>query len=152
VHRARHIQTPLPLAPWGEGSVPSNRCACPSMGSVCVVGVARPCLPSEPVDELGVRCTVPVATMKPRVRKSVSGGGAILAAKGSTTGLCQPALAWTGLQIGSNGTSGCTLLVAIDISYVALQADGIVNVALHRQYSPGIIFIFSQGRKDRYHV
>jgi hypothetical protein len=48
------------------------------MGSVCAVGVARPCLPSEPVDELGVRCTVPVATMKPRVRKSVSGGGASL--------------------------------------------------------------------------
>jgi hypothetical protein len=27
-----------------------------------------------------------------------------------------------------------------------------VNVALHREYSSGIVFIFSQGRKDLYHV
>jgi hypothetical protein len=40
----------------------------------------------------------------------------------------------------------------LDIPYVALQAHGIVNVALHQEYSPGIIFIFSQGRKDLYHV
>jgi hypothetical protein len=40
----------------------------------------------------------------------------------------------------------------VDISYPALQAHGIINVALHREYSPGIIFIFSQGRKDLYHV
>jgi hypothetical protein len=26
------------------------------------------------------------------------------------------------------------------------------NITLHREYSPGIIFIFSQGRKDLYHV
>jgi hypothetical protein len=32
------------------------------------------------------------------------------------------------------------------VSYAALQAHGIVIVALHREYSPGIIFIFSQGR------
>jgi hypothetical protein len=29
----------------------------------------------------------------------------------------------------------------VDVSYAALQAHGIVNVALHREYSPGIIFI-----------
>jgi hypothetical protein len=41
----------------------------------------------------------------------------------------------------------------VDVSYTAPQARGIVNVAaLHRGYSPGIIFIFSQGRKNPYHV
>jgi hypothetical protein len=30
----------------------------------------------------------------------------------------------------------------VDVSYAAPQAHGIVNVALHREYSPGIIFIF----------
>jgi hypothetical protein len=40
----------------------------------------------------------------------------------------------------------------VDISYVAPQAHGIVNVTLQQEYSPGIIFIFSQGRKDLYHV
>jgi hypothetical protein len=42
--------------------------------------------------------------------------------------------------------------VVVDISYVAPQAHGIANVALHRAYSLGIIFIFSQWRKDLYHV
>jgi hypothetical protein len=41
---------------------------------------------------------------------------------------------------------------ALNVSYAAPQAYGIVNVALHREYSPGILFIFSQGRKDLYHV
>jgi hypothetical protein len=40
----------------------------------------------------------------------------------------------------------------VDISYVAPQAHGIVNVALHQEYSPVIVFIFFQGRKDLYHV
>jgi hypothetical protein len=40
----------------------------------------------------------------------------------------------------------------VDVSYTAPQADGIVNVALHREYCSCIIFIFSQGRKDLYHV
>jgi hypothetical protein len=40
----------------------------------------------------------------------------------------------------------------VDVSYTAPQAHGIVNVALHWEYSPGIVFIFSQGRKDPYHV
>jgi hypothetical protein len=40
----------------------------------------------------------------------------------------------------------------VDISYAVLQAQGIINVVLHQEYSPGIIFIFSQGRKDLYHV
>jgi hypothetical protein len=44
-----------------------------------------------------------------------------------------------------------TLLV-VDVSYTTLQADGIVNVALHWEYSPGIVFIFSLGWKDLYHV
>jgi hypothetical protein len=41
---------------------------------------------------------------------------------------------------------------AVDVSDAAPQAHGIINVALHWEYSPGIIFIFSQGRKDLYHV
>jgi hypothetical protein len=41
---------------------------------------------------------------------------------------------------------------AIDVSYAAPQAHEIVNVALHREYSPGIVFIFCKGRKDLYHV
>jgi hypothetical protein len=43
-------------------------------------------------------------------------------------------------------------MIPIDVSYAALQAHEIVNVALHREYSPGIIFIFSQGMKDLGHV
>jgi hypothetical protein len=42
--------------------------------------------------------------------------------------------------------------IAVDDSYVAPQAHGIVNVAFHREYSPGIVFVFSQERKDLYHV
>jgi hypothetical protein len=41
---------------------------------------------------------------------------------------------------------------SVDVSYAAPQAHGIVNVALHREYYSGIVFIFSQGRKDLYHV
>jgi hypothetical protein len=55
-----------------------------------------------------------------------------------------------GLFIGVNETY--TDLESVDISYAAPQAYEIVNVALHQEYSPGIIFIFSQGRKDLYHV
>jgi hypothetical protein len=40
----------------------------------------------------------------------------------------------------------------VDVSYAAPQAHGIVNVALHREYSLGVVFIFSHGRKDLYHV
>jgi hypothetical protein len=40
----------------------------------------------------------------------------------------------------------------VDISYAALQAHRIVNVALHREYTLVIVFIFSQGRKGLYHV
>jgi predicted nicotinamide N-methyase len=43
-------------------------------------------------------------------------------------------------------------LMSVDVSYAAPQAHGIVNVVLHREYTPGIVFIFSQGRKDLYHV
>jgi hypothetical protein len=39
-----------------------------------------------------------------------------------------------------------------DVSYAASQMHGIVNVALHWEYSSGIVFIFFQGRKDIYHV
>jgi predicted nicotinamide N-methyase len=42
--------------------------------------------------------------------------------------------------------------LAIDILYAAPQAHGIINVTLHREYSLGIVFIFSQGRKDLCHV
>jgi predicted nicotinamide N-methyase len=44
------------------------------------------------------------------------------------------------------------LEMLVDIFYAAPQAHAIVTVALHREYSPGIVFIFSQGRKDIYHV
>jgi hypothetical protein len=40
----------------------------------------------------------------------------------------------------------------IDVSYAAPQAHEIVNVALHREYSTCIVFIFSQGRKYLYHI
>jgi hypothetical protein len=40
----------------------------------------------------------------------------------------------------------------IDVSYAALEVHRIINAALHQEYSPGIVFIFSQGRKDLYHV
>jgi hypothetical protein len=40
----------------------------------------------------------------------------------------------------------------IDVSYAAPQAHGIVNVALHWEYPPGIVFIFSEGMKYLYHV
>jgi hypothetical protein len=46
-------------------------------------------------------------------------------------------------EVGSTGH-----VVRVDISYVAPQAHGIVNGALHQEYSPGIVFIFFQGRKD----
>jgi hypothetical protein len=42
--------------------------------------------------------------------------------------------------------------MVVDISYAAPQVHGIVNVALHREYPQGIIFIFSHERKDLYHV
>jgi hypothetical protein len=45
-----------------------------------------------------------------------------------------------------------TSRLTVDVSYAALQAHRIINIALHREYSPGIVFIFSQGRKDLYHV
>jgi hypothetical protein len=38
------------------------------------------------------------------------------------------------------------LEMLVDVSYAAVQAHVIVSVALHREYSPGIVFIFSQGR------
>jgi hypothetical protein len=40
----------------------------------------------------------------------------------------------------------------VDVSYAAPQAHETVNVALHWEYSPGIVFIFSHVRKDLYHV
>jgi hypothetical protein len=44
------------------------------------------------------------------------------------------------------------LIFGVDISYAAPQAHRIVNVALHREYFSGIVFIFSQGINDLYHV
>jgi hypothetical protein len=50
----------------------------------------------------------------------------------------------------------CTTFMAailiVDVSYEAPQAHRIVNVALHREYSLSIIFIFSQVRKYLYLV
>jgi hypothetical protein len=34
-------------------------------------------------------------------------------------------------------------LMCVDVSYTAPQANEIINVALHREYSSGIVFIFS---------
>jgi hypothetical protein len=45
-----------------------------------------------------------------------------------------------------------TTSTSVDVSYAALQAHEIVNVALQREYSLGIVFIFSHGRKDLYDV
>jgi hypothetical protein len=53
---------------------------------------------------------------------------------------------------GTDRVSFLGYVVTIDVTYVALQAHKIVNVALHWEYSLGIVFIFSQGRKDLYHV
>jgi hypothetical protein len=36
-------------------------------------------------------------------------------------------------------------ILYVDISYAALQAHRIINVAPHREYSLGIVFIFAQG-------
>jgi hypothetical protein len=47
---------------------------------------------------------------------------------------------------------GFAVLPVVDVSYAAPKAHGIVTVALHREYSLGIVFIFSQGVKDLYHV
>jgi hypothetical protein len=44
------------------------------------------------------------------------------------------------------------LEMLVDVSYTAPQAHETVNVALHREYSTGIIFIVSLGWKDLYHV
>jgi hypothetical protein len=43
-------------------------------------------------------------------------------------------------------------MTTVDVSYAAPQVHGIVNIALHREYSLGIVFIFSHGRKDLYHI
>jgi hypothetical protein len=43
-------------------------------------------------------------------------------------------------------------MAGVDISYAAPQAHEIMNVALHREYSLGIVFIFCEGRKDLYYV
>jgi hypothetical protein len=53
-------------------------------------------------------------------------------------------------MLASSPTTALEMLV--DVSYAAPQAHEIVIVALHREYSPGIVFIVFQGRKDLYHV
>jgi hypothetical protein len=42
--------------------------------------------------------------------------------------------------------------MGVDVSYAAPQAHGIVTIALHWEYSLGIIFISSQGKQYIYHV
>jgi hypothetical protein len=41
---------------------------------------------------------------------------------------------------------------SVGVSYAAPQAHEIANVALHWEYSSGVVFIFFQGRKDLFHV
>jgi hypothetical protein len=50
------------------------------------------------------------------------------------------------------GATSLHPVAAVDVSYATPQVHGIVNVALHQEYPPGIVFIFSQLRKDVYHV
>jgi hypothetical protein len=52
----------------------------------------------------------------------------------------------------SNVMEARGIVSIVDVSYAAPQVHGIVNVALHREYSLGIISIFSHGRKYLYHV
>jgi hypothetical protein len=40
----------------------------------------------------------------------------------------------------------------VDVLYAILEAHEIVNIALHQEYSLGIVFIFSQRRNYLYHV
>jgi superfamily II RNA helicase len=40
----------------------------------------------------------------------------------------------------------------VDVLYAAPEVHEIVNVVLHQEYSPVIVFIFSQGKKDLYHI
>jgi predicted nicotinamide N-methyase len=56
-----------------------------------------------------------------------------------------------GLMIHLINTVVC-VCVLVDVLYAAPKAHGIVNIALQREYSPDIVFIFSQGRKDLYNV
>jgi hypothetical protein len=56
------------------------------------------------------------------------------------------------LEVPRHLMTTMTLCVIVDISYAAPQVHGIVIVALYREYSPGIVFIFSQWRNDLYHV
>jgi hypothetical protein len=44
-------------------------------------------------------------------------------------------------------SNDCKRRASVDVSYAAPQALEIVNVAFHQEYSPGIIFIFSKGRR-----
>jgi hypothetical protein len=46
------------------------------------------------------------------------------------------------LQKGTRGLTHLLVTVDVDVSYAAL----------HREYSPGIVFIFSLGRKYLFHV
>jgi hypothetical protein len=58
-------------------------------------------------------------------------------------------VAFLGHVISAGGVS---IDPGVDISYAAPHVHAIVNVALHQEYSLGIILIFSQGGKDLYHV
>jgi hypothetical protein len=42
--------------------------------------------------------------------------------------------------------------LSVDVFYAAPHVYGIINIALLQEYSPNIIFIFSQGRKNIYLV
>jgi hypothetical protein len=50
-----------------------------------------------------------------------------------------------------NITESPKVMEIVDVSYATPQAHRIVNVALHREYYLGIIFIFSKGRKYLYY-
>jgi hypothetical protein len=61
-------------------------------------------------------------------------------------------LPWHGIALSSMSRTQKTRPPCVAISYAAPHAHGIIIIALHREYSSGIVFLFSQGRKGLYHV
>jgi hypothetical protein len=46
------------------------------------------------------------------------------------------------VNVGSGTVASFFMNMTVDVSFVAPQVHRIVNVALHRECSPGILFIF----------
>jgi hypothetical protein len=63
-----HFWGPSPLAPWGNGGVPSSCYVCLGVGPIRGVQDAHARLLGEPIGELGVWWASPIAMAKPGVR------------------------------------------------------------------------------------